>query len=116
MHCLGKWGSQSRNLTLNNIIATDEQYVSYNGREVSFLFEWINGVTFSSSSIEIDFPTLTNPDRKRNDLTIISGMLQVWDGNNLVSGAYVKDNIITIPDKNISNRCIIQGTVLTKVK
>jgi|10_taG_2_1085330.scaffolds.fasta_scaffold13149_2 hypothetical protein len=113
---LGKWGNQSRNLTFINIIPTNEQYISYNGREMTCLFEWSNGVTFSNSTIELDFPTLSNPERQRSDLTVISGMLQVWDGEDLVKGAYVKDNIITLPNINISNRCIVQGTVLTKIK
>lgn len=115
----GKWGISKRNLSYNNINLDDypltENYVSYIGREVTFLFCWEAGVQFSNSSIDIIFPTISNPNIQKADLPFFKGMLQVWDGNNLFGGAYAENTVITLPDINSSNRIIIQGTLLTKV-
>ena len=115
----GKWGLSKRDLTYNNIDLSEypltETYVSYTGREVTFLFCWEEGVEFNNSSIDIIFPTNLNPNIQKADLPFFKGMLQVWDGNNLFGGAYANNTSISLPDINSSNRIIIQGTLLTKV-
>ena len=112
----GKWGINSRNLEKENINETpSKEYVSYTGREVTFLFQWDDGVTFSNSAIYIEFPRNGSNDKLKLDLTLIGGMLRIWEGDNLIGGAYASDTKITIPDYDLSGRVVIEGTILTKV-
>jgi hypothetical protein len=102
----GQWNIDSRLFSSSGIdTVPDDSYVSSTGREVSFLFVWDNGVTFTNGTFTLG----------RQDLTVLPGMLQVWENSTLVSGAYCKDNIISFTSAAYSGRVIVQGTILTKI-
>ncbi len=101
----GRWGLEKRDLSLTNLATPDIEYLSYMGRELSFLLVWENGVTFNSSSIALN----------RSDLTMLPGMLQIWDNLDIVGGAYCAEREVNFKDIVVSGRCIVQGKVFTKV-
>jgi|32_taG_2_1085360.scaffolds.fasta_scaffold131806_1 hypothetical protein len=101
----GRWLMSKRNLEKTNGTAPNIEYISYQGRELKFLFVWESGVTFAADTITLD----------RSDLTMLPGMLEVWDDSTLVGGAYCNERTIELPNTVVSGRCIIQGTVLTKI-
>lgn len=112
----GKWGINSRNLEKENIATSpSKEFLSYTGRELTFLFQWDDGVTFSNSAIYLEFPRNGSNDKLKSDLTLIGGMLQIWEGDTLVGGAYASETKITIPDMDLNGRVVIEGTILTKV-
>lgn len=102
----GRWGLDKRNLAKTNATTPDLEYISYKGRELRFLFVWEDPITFASDTITLD----------RSDLTMLPGMLEVWDGTALSAGAYCSEDTITLPDLTTAARCVIQGSVLTKVR
>lgn len=113
----GKWGINKRTLEKQNIATEpDIEYVSYTGREITFLFQWNNGVTFSDSKIFLEYPRADATTKTKSDLTMIGGMLAIYqDDNRTTVGAYASESTITIPDMELTGRVIIQGTILTKV-
>ena len=100
----GRWGQEERLLSLTNLTQPSEQFVNFKGKEVSFLFVWTSGVTFSSSEINLD----------RTDPTMRPGMLQVWEGDTEVLGAYCSERKIDFPDQTLAGRVIVQGSIMIK--
>jgi len=102
----GQWNIDSRLFASSGIDRVpDDSYASSTGREVSFLFVWDTGVTFTNGTFTLG----------RQDLTVLPGMLQIWEGSSLVSGAYCKDNVISFTNATYTGRVIVQGTILTKI-
>ena len=98
----GRWNQESRKLTLHNLSTPSQQFINFKGSEISFLFVWTNGVTFSTSSIDLG----------DKDPTMRPGMLQVWEEDTEVLGAYCSQREISFPDQVLSGRVIVQGSVL----
>lgn len=101
----GRWTLSKRNLTKTNATAPDIEYISYQGRELRFLFVWDDPITFASDTITLD----------RSDLTMLPGVLEVWDDAAMIAGATCSESLITLPNLTTTGKCIIQGCVLTKV-
>ena len=101
----GKWGNEERNITRTNVVAPTVQQISYTGFEVSFLFIWDQGVTFSTSILELE----------KNDYSVFPSALYVIDGNRLLNDVAIVDGkTITLPDLTSTNRVIVQGTALVE--
>ena len=101
----GKWGNEERNVTRTNVVAPTVQQISYTGFEVSFLFIWDQGVTFSTSILELE----------KNDYQVFPSALFVVDGNQLLNDVAIVDGkTITLPDLTSTNRVIVQGTALVE--
>lgn len=100
----GRWGQEVRTLALNNLSTPAQQFVNFKANEISFLLIWTSGVTFSTSSISLD----------KTDPTMRPGMLQVWEGDTQVLGAYCEERLISFPDQALSGRVIVQGSVMVK--
>ena len=106
----GRWGQQKRQLEKLNIDPQPTtEYLNYKGTEISFLFVWESGVTFNGSEILLSDTPATA------DLTMRSGILQVWDGSTLVGGAYCSERTIELPNLSSSGRTIVQGSIMTKI-
>lgn len=105
----GRWGQDKRQLEKTNIATEpNEEYLNYRGRELTFLFVWEDGIEFNASTISLSSLPGTA------DLTMRSGMLNVWDGSTLIGGAYCKERTIELPNLNSGGRIIVEGSVMTK--
>jgi hypothetical protein len=104
----GEWSIGQRQLTQVGIdTVPDTSYISYQGREIRFLFVWDAGMSASpGNSITL----------AASDLTMLPGMLEIWEDSVINIGAFASEKTITIPVQTYTGRVIIQGTVLLKVQ
>lgn len=100
----GLWGVQGREFT-DLPPNSDVSYLSYSGREITILLQWVNGVEFQNSKLVLD----------SSDLSVIAGKLLIFDDDVLVGTADAVNKEISFPDLVISGSCLVQGTLITKV-
>jgi hypothetical protein len=99
----GLWGVQKR--VFSGLPEATESYLSYTGREITFFIKWDAGVTFNSSKLTLE----------SKDLSMVGGRLLIFDDGEIVGTANAVDKEIIFPDLVVTNECMVQGTIITKV-
>lgn len=104
----GEWSISPRQLSASGVSSKpNTSWISYQGREVRYLFIWNSGVTFSAGA---------KLSLEKQDLTLIGGVLDIYEAEVLVGGAFAQNRTISLPELDLSGRIVIQGCILTKVR